>query len=156
MVTSRVPAAVAALLDILRTAPSLAEVHIEDGPTAVNYSDLDRIYVGWQPNADSAVAAQQDFNSAGARTRDESFAIACYAESRSGDTDMASRRERVYEIVAVVEQALRATNAAPTAPTLNDTVMWAHITSGDLYQQQSANGAIAGVDFQVSCFARLN
>lgn len=156
MVTSRVPAAVAALLDILRAAPSLAEVHIEDGPTAVNYTDLDRIYVGWQPNADSAVAAQQDFANAGARTRDESFTIACYAESRSGDTDMASRRERVYEIVAVVEQALRATNAEPTAPTLNGTVMWAHVTSGDLYQQQSANGAIAGVDFQVSCFARLN
>lgn len=156
MVTSRVPAAVAALLDILRAAPSLAEVHIEDGPTAVNLTDRDRIYVGWQPNADSAVAAQQDFNAAGARTRDESFTIACYAESRSGDTDMESRRERVYEIVAVVEQALRATNAAPAAPTLNDTVMWAHVTSGDLYQQQSANGAIAGVDFQVSCFARLN
>lgn len=156
MVTSRVPAAVAALLDILRAAPSLAEVHIEDGPTAVNYSDLDRIYVGWQPNADSAVAAQQDFNSAGARTRDESFTIACYAESRSGDKDMEARRERVYEIVAVVEDALRATNAAPTAPDLNGTVMWAHLTSSDLYQQQSANGAIAGVDFQVSCFARLN
>jgi len=35
-------------------------------------------------------------------------------------------------------------------------VMWAHLTSSDLYQQQSTNGAIAGVDFQVSCFARLN
>lgn len=156
MVTSRVPAAVAALLDILRAAPSLAEVHIEDGPTAVNYTDLDRIYVGWQPNADAAVALQQDFNAAGARTRDESFTIACYAESRSGDTDMAARRERAFEIVAVVEDALRATNAAPTAPTLNGTVLWAHLTAGDLYQQQSANGAIAGVDFQVSCFARLN
>ncbi len=52
MVTSRVPAAVAALLDILRAAPSLAtSVHIEDGPTAVNLTDNDRIYVGWQPNS---------------------------------------------------------------------------------------------------------
>ncbi|MFF2773351.1 hypothetical protein ACFVU3_00440 [Streptomyces sp. NPDC058052] len=156
MVTSRVPAAVAALLDILRAAPSLAEVHIEDGPTAVNHTDLDRIYVGWQPNADAAVALQQDFNAAGARTRDESFTIACYVESRSGDTDMAARRERAFEIVAVVEDALRATNAAPTAPTLNGTVLWAHLTAGDLYQQQSANGAVVGLDFQVSCFARLN
>lgn len=156
MVTSRVPAAVGALLDILRAAPSLAEVHIEDGPTAVNLTDPDRIYVGWQPNADAAVALQQDFNSAGARTRDESFTIACHIESRSGDTDMAARRVRAFEIVAVVEEALRATNAAPTAPTLSGTVLWAHLTAGDLYQQQSANGAVAGLDFQVSCFARLN
>ncbi|MFH8627755.1 hypothetical protein ACH4A8_38710 [Streptomyces vietnamensis] len=155
MVTSRVPAAVAALLDILRAAPSLADsVHIEDGPTAVNLTDNDRVYVGWQPNSEAAVNLQQDFNAAGARTRDESFIINCYAESRAGDKDMSLRRNRVFEILAVVEDALRATDAAPTAPTLNGTVLWAHLTAGDLHQEQR-EGSIAGLNFQVSCFARL-
>ncbi|MFE1903811.1 hypothetical protein ACFW96_09085 [Streptomyces gardneri] len=155
MVTSRVPAAVAALLDILRAAPSLAtSVHIEDGPTAVNLTDLDRIYVGWQPNGEAAVTLQQDFNAAGARTRDEAFVIACYAESRAGDKDMALRRNRVFEIVGIVETALRASDAFPEAPTLNGTVLWAHLTAGDLHQQQS-EGALAGLNFSVSCMARI-
>lgn len=156
MVTSRVPAAVAALLDILRAAPSLADsVHIEDGPTAVNYTDLDRIYVGWQPNGEAGVSLQQDFNAAGARTRDENFVIGCYAESRSGDTDMAARRQRVFDIFGVVETEIRASNTSPEAPTLNGTVLWAHITLGDLFQEQGSNGALAGLSFQLTCRARI-
>lgn len=155
MVTSRVPAAVAALLDILRAAPSLAgSVHIEDGPTAVNLTDNDRIYVGWQPNSEAAVNLLQDFNAAGARTRDENFIINCYAESRAGDKDMSLRRDRVYEILGVVETALRASDAFPEAPTLNGTVLWAHLTAGDLDQSKS-EGARAGLNFSVSCFARI-
>lgn len=154
MVTSRVPAAVAALLDILRAAPSLAEVHIEDGPTAVNLTDRDRIYVGWQPTGEAAVSLQQDFNAAGARTRDEMFTIACYVESRAGDKDMAARRNRAFEILGVVESELRASDVSPEAPTLNGTVLWAHLTLGDLYQEQR-EGAIAGVNYQVTCRARI-
>lgn len=156
MATSRVPAAVAALLDILRAAPSLAgSVHIEDGPTAVNLTDNDRIYVGWQPSSESAVSLQQDFNAAGARTRDENFAIACYAESRAGDKDMSLRRDRVFDIFGAVETALRASEAFPEAPTLNGTVLWAHLTTGDLDQAQSSDGARAGLTFSVTCFARI-
>jgi len=154
MTTSRVPAAVDALLVILRAAVALADVRIEDGPPSVNLSDRDRIHVGWHPNADAAVALTQDFNAAGARTRDEAFEIACYAESRSGSTDMAARRTRVFELVAAVETALRATDVAPTAPTLNSTVLWSHLTAGDLAQWQS-DGANAGLAFTVNCRARI-
>lgn len=154
MMTSRVPAAVDALLAILRSASGLANVRIEDGPPSVNLTDRDRIHVGWQPNADAAVAITQDFNAAGARTRDEAFEIACYAESRSGDTDMAARRIRVFALVAEVETALRATAAATTAPTLNSTVLWSHLTTSDLMQWQS-EGANAGLAFTVSCRARI-
>ncbi|MFF5421802.1 hypothetical protein [Streptomyces misionensis] len=155
MVTSRVPAAVGALLDILRAAPSLAgQVRIEDGPTAVNLTDRDRIYVGWQPTGEAAVSLQQDFNAAGARTRDEVFTIACYVESRAGDKDMSARRNRAFEILGVVESELRASDTSPEAPTLNGTVLWSHVTAGDLYQEQR-EGAIAGVNFQVMCRARI-
>ena len=152
--TSRVPAAVDALLAILRAAPALSAVHIADGPTAVNLTNRQRIYIGWQPSADAAVALTQSFNSAGARTRDEDFDIACYAESRAGDKDMALRRTRVFELVAAVETALRATDAAPTAPTLNGAVLWSQLTTGNLTQEQS-EGTLAGLAFTVSCRARI-
>lgn len=154
MQTSRVPAAVDALLAILRAAPALAEVRIVDGPEPVNLTDRQRIHVGWQAGADASVALTQDFNAAGARTRDEAFEIACYAESRGGDKDMATRRSKVFDLVAAVETALRATDAAPEAPTLNGTVLWAHLTTGNLQQVQS-EGALAGLAFTVSCRARI-
>jgi hypothetical protein len=152
--TSRVPAAVDALLAILRAAPALEGVRIVDGPESVNQTERHRVYIGWQQNAEAAVDLVQDFNSAGARTRDEDFTIACYAESRTGDKDMAARRTRVFEIVAAVETALRATDAAPEAPTLNGTVLWAHVTAGALIQEKG-QGALAGLNFTVSCRARI-
>lgn len=155
MATSRVPAAVDALLAILRAAPSLEGVTVLDGPDVINLTGLHRIYVGWQPTAEAAVALTQGFNAAGARTRDEDFSIHCYAEARGGDKDMAARRARVFELLAAVETALRATDAAPAAPTLGGTVLWAHLTAGDLQQVQSSDGALAGLPFTVTCRARI-
>ncbi|MFM9593338.1 hypothetical protein ACKI1O_28620 [Streptomyces scabiei] len=155
MATSRVPAAVTELLAILRAAPALSGVRVVDGPEPTNLSDRQFVFVGWQPGADAAVQLVQDFNSAGARTRDENFIIACYAESRGGDKEMALRRARVFELVAAVEDALRATNAAPTAPTLNGAVLWSHLTTGNLQQVQSNDGAIAGLAFTIACRARI-
>lgn len=154
MTTSRVPAAVDALLAILRAAPGLAGVAIVDGPESVNAASLQRIHIGWQPGADTAVSLQQSFNAAGARTRDEVFEIACYAEARAGNTDIQGRRNEVFALVGEVETALRATNEAPTAPTLNGTVLWAHLTAGDLTQVQ-LEGSAAGLAFTVTCQARI-
>lgn len=154
MPTSAVPAAVNALLAILRAAPTLADVRIVDGPAPTNLTDRQLLFVGWQPSAEAAVTLEQDFASAGARTRDESFEISCYAETRSGDKDMATQRAAVFALVAAVETALRATDAAPTAPTLNGTVLWAHLTTGNLAQVQ-AEGTVAGLAFTVTCRARI-
>ena len=154
MTTSRVPAAVDALLAILRAAPALAEARIVDGPETVNLTDLRRIHIGWQPSADSAVSLEQSFNSAGARTRDEAFSIRCYAEARAGNADMKARRDEVFALVGQVETALRATNDAPTAPTLNGAVLWSHLTAGDLIQLQE-EGSLAGLAFTVTCQARI-
>jgi hypothetical protein len=154
MMTSRVPAAVDALLTILRAAPALESVRIVDGPPTVNLTERRRIYVGWQPSDEPAVALTQQFASAGARNRDEDFTIACYAESRSGDKDLALHRTGVFELVAAVETALRATDAAPEAPTLNGAVLWAHLTAGDL-TYSAAEGTLAGLAFSVSCRARI-
>lgn len=154
MLTSRVPAAIDALLAILRARPELAEVAIADGPPSVDVAPRRRIHIGWSPGADLAVELQQQFSGAGARTRDEDFVIACYAESRGGDKDMSFRRSDAFILVGEVEQALRATDAAPTAPTLNNTVLWAHLTTGNVLQGTS-EGAAVGVEFTVSCRARI-
>lgn len=154
METSRVPAAIDQLLAILRARPALDDVAIVDGPASVNATELRRIHIGWAPGADSAVALQQQFNAAGARTRDEAFDISGYAEARAGDKDMKARRDEVFALVGEIEQALRASNEAPEAPTLNGTVLWAHLTTGDL-QQLQAEGSLAGLTFTVTCQARI-
>lgn len=154
MATSAVPAALAGLLAVLRAAPGLNGVTVVDGPPTNNLTGGDWLYVGHQPGADAAVSMTQAFASAGARRRDEDFDIGCYAESRAGGSDMAARRARVFELLAEVENALRATDAAPEAPTLGGAVLWAHLTTGDLYQLQS-DGVLAGLAFTVRCRARI-
>lgn len=154
MITSRVPAAVDALLEILRARPALAEVAIVDGPSGVNLKQLQRIHVGYHPAGEAAVSLAQSFNAAGARTRDEAFSISGYAEARAGDRDMKARRDEVFALLGEIETALRASNEAPSAPTLNGTVLWAHLTAGDLNQLQ-AEGSLAGLAFTVTCQARI-
>ncbi|WP_405769307.1 hypothetical protein OG539_32820 [Actinacidiphila glaucinigra] len=155
MATSRVPAALDALLAILQASSDLGGVKVVDGPVSTNLTDRQVLYVGWQPGGESAVSLTQDFASAGARTRDEDFVISCYAESRSGDANAAKlHRDRVFAMVAAVEVALRATNEAPEAPTLNGAVLWAHLTTGDLVQVQES-GTLAGLLFTVTCRARI-
>jgi len=154
--TSRVPAALDALVSVCRAAPALAEVRIIDGPPpSQNLTERDRLYLGYGPGAEQAVDLLQEFAGAGARTRNESFHIACYAETRGGDKDMSFRRARVFEIVAAVEAALRATDAAPEAPTLNGAVLWSELTTGALLQEQGPDGLLAGLSFTVACRARI-
>ncbi|WP_331719538.1 hypothetical protein OG693_39680 (plasmid) [Streptomyces sp. NBC_01259] len=154
MATSAVPAALDEILELLRSAGDLNGVRIVDGPPGVNFTETDRIYVGWSSTGDQAVDIQQAFASAGARRRDEDASISCYIESRNGGTDMQKPRLRVFEILAVVEDALRATDAAPEAPTLNGTVLWSELTAGSLDQAQD-QGAIAGLTFTVHTRARI-
>ncbi len=154
MATSRVPAAIDALLTAVRARPSLDSVEILDGPSITNLSSTRRLYIGWQPGSDTAVSLTQAFAGAGARTRDEDFDIACYAEALSGDTDLQVARTGAFALVAEVESCLRATDAVPDAPTLGGTVLWAHLTAGNLLQGQDA-GALAGVLFTVRCRARI-
>lgn len=154
MLTSRVPAAVDALLALLGARPALADVAVVDGPPTVNLTQKRRIHIGWAPGADVSVELEQAFNGAGARTRDEAFSISGYAEARAGDKDLKARRDEAFALLGEIEQALRASNEAPEAPTLNGTVLWAHLTAGNLLQDQSS-GSLAGLMFTVNCQARI-
>ncbi|MFD9306135.1 hypothetical protein ACFWCB_26360 [Streptomyces sp. NPDC060048] len=153
MQTSRVPAALDALLALLRAAEGLLKVRVLDGPPTTNLAG-DWLALGWQPGGDNAVSISQEFAGAGARQRDEAFDIHGYAESRGGGTDLAARRRRVFEIVGEVETVLRASGERPEAPTISGTVLWSQLTAGGLVQDQ-ADGALAGLAFTISCRARI-
>ncbi|MHB9862187.1 hypothetical protein [Streptomyces sp. YIM S03343] len=157
MASSAVPRAIAALLEILRADNGLAGVDIIDGPPVDDVSNADFLAVGWPGGEDQAQAAEsvQDFNAAGARTRDEDFTIASVLDVWSGDDDFSAVRTRAFEILAVVEQAIRATNAKPEAPNLNGAVLWAHLTRTQMRQYFTDQGARVALAFTVSCHARI-
>lgn len=156
MATSAVPAAINALLTMWRALPGLADVQVIDGPPTGDQSDADYIAVGWQPETnDLAAEALQSFASAGARTRDEDFTIACWIDTWTGDTDVAARRTRAYELFALIEDSLRATSAAPQAPTLLGTVLFSQLTGSVLRQANTDQGVRVGIAFTVACRARI-
>lgn len=155
MATSAVPGAITALLEILRADAGLSGVQVLDGPPVGDMADQDYVAVGWQPEADESVQIVQDFNAAGARTRDEDFAILCWIDTWTGDSDVSARRVRAFGLLAVIETAIRASGVNPAAPTLNGAVLWAHLTSASLKQANTDQGVRAGIAFAVTCRARI-
>lgn len=155
MATSAVPGAIDALLTILRAASALNEVVIVDGMPTDDVATEGYLAVGWSGSEAQDAELTQNFNGAGARTRDEDFSIACVLDVWSGDDGFATVRGRVFEILGVVEQELRATGPNPEAPTLNGAVMWAHLTRASLRQYFTDQGSRAALAFTVTCHARI-
>ena len=155
MATSAVPGAIGALLAILRADAGLSGVQVLDGPPVRDMADQDYVAVGWQPDGDESAQIAQDFASAGARTRDEDFAVSCWIDTWTGDSDMSTRRARAFALLAVVENAIRASGGSPMAPTLDGTVLWAHLTNAVLKQANTDQGVRAGIAFSITCRARI-
>jgi hypothetical protein len=155
MATSALPAALTALVTILQAADPLAGVLVTDGEPTGDIATCDFLAIGWSGGEDLTAEIVQNFNAAGARTRDEDFSIVCVADAWSGDDGFATVRNRVFEIFGAVETALRATGANPEAPTLNGTVLWAHLTRASLRQYFTDRGSRAALGFTVSCHARI-
>ncbi|WP_328941521.1 hypothetical protein OG259_07560 [Streptomyces sp. NBC_00250] len=155
MATSVVPAAIDALLEILRAAPALTGVQIVDGPPVDDQSVADQVCIGYQPGEGEGASMLQDFAYIGARQREENGVISCWIDCWTGDADIRPRRQRGFELLAVVEDALRASEAAPEAPTLNGVVQWAQVAGASLRQANTDQGARAGVGFTVTYLARI-
>jgi hypothetical protein len=157
MATTAVPAFINALVQVLRAAPALTGVEVLDGPPTSDMSAPDFVAVGWNMGGDDQAVAEsaQDFAYAGARTRDEDFTVTGWLESWSGEEDFATRRARAYELLAVLENSLRATPAQPEAPTLLGTVQWAHLTRHQLQQVFTDRGARVGISWTVTGRARI-
>lgn len=155
MATSAVPGAIDALVARLQAASALEGVNVLDGPPVDDIATVDYLAVGWSGGEDQAAEIVQDFNAAGARTRNEEFHIACVIDVWSGDDGIAAVRARAFEIFGVVETELRATGGQPDAPNLNGTVLWAHLTRASLRQYFTDQGARVALGFTVSCHARI-
>lgn len=156
MATSAVPGAILALLAVLRGRPALQQdVSVLDGPPTEDVATQDMVVVGWSPEGDQSADLVQDFNAAGARTRDEDFNINGVVDCWTGDDDFGPVRVRVFELFGEIEQAIRASGPNPTAPTLNGAVLWAHLTRGVLQQFNTDQGRRAALTFTVSCRARI-
>jgi hypothetical protein len=158
MATTRIGAAIDALLALCRAAPGLAGVVIFDGPRVPHNARVTPagLYLGARAVDDPAAEGDQDFAHLGARARDETFAIACTAEAFSGDTDMKVRRDRALALLAEVENLLRPTDTNPRAYTISEAVLYAHVAGGTrLVQRQTGNGAIASITFHITCRARI-
>jgi hypothetical protein len=155
MATSAVPGAVSALLSILRAADDFDGVPVIDGPPTGDMSTSEFVAVGWQPDSEESVQVTQAFAYAGARSRDEEFSILCWIDTWTGDADVSARRVRAFELLAVVEDAIRASGGSPTAPTLNGAVLWSELTSAVLKQANTEQGVRAGIAFTVACRARI-
>lgn len=157
MATSSVPGAITALTALLQASADLTGVTVIDGPPTVNVPSEDAVFVGWQPDTDEAAQFVQDFAYAGARRRNEEFDVLCYLESWSGTKDIPARRTRAFALLAAVENVLRATDAAPTAPTISNTVLFSGLTQGTLLQRETdePTGVQVGIKFRIACRARI-
>lgn len=155
MANSAVPGAISELLQILRAANDLEDLQIIDGPPTQDIATVDFLAVGWSGGEDQGAESVQDFNAAGARTRDEDFTVASVIDVWSGDDGFSVVRDRAYAILGIVEQAIRATGPNPDAPNLNGTVLWAHLTRTQLRQYFTDQGARVALVFTVSCHARI-
>jgi hypothetical protein len=161
--TSALPAAIDALVSILGASSALQAlgvasdraVKVIDGPPTDDIALDDFLAIGWSGGEDQGAESVQDFNSAGARTRDEDLAIAGVVDVWSGDDTFSAVRARAFQILGVVETELRATNSSPEAPTLGGAVLWAHLTRTQLRQYFTDQGARVALGFTVSCHARI-
>ncbi|MYV56507.1 hypothetical protein [Streptomyces sp. SID3212] len=155
MYTSAVPGVIDQLIAVLRADPGLNGIQVIDGPPAEDMSATEFVAVGWTLTDSTAAELQQRFNAAGARTRDEDFSIAGWVESWTGDAEIGPRRRRAFELLGLVEVALRASDANPEAPTLNGSALWAQLANASLQQAFTDQGARAGIAFTITGRSRL-
>jgi len=157
--TSRIPAAIDALVSKLTTAIGTT-TNVVDGPPlswdtvalaqdAVTESRF--LFIGADPADDVSAQGVQDFNAAGAVSRDEQFEITCTAFVWGGDQVMKTRRDEAFAIVASVEQTIR------SDPSLGAAVLYSRVSAiNSLDQRQTEDGTDATVTFTVACRAYLD
>ncbi|MEV4173982.1 hypothetical protein [Nonomuraea sp. NPDC049709] len=151
--TSRVPAVIDGLVDFFEAATGLAAVKIVDGPIVTNAPLKEAIYVGYDGDPDGegqAADVTQEWASIGQRARDETILITCAVVVWRGDTKVRPVRLRTYELLAEVENALRADPSLGLPPPT--VAAWA---SGQLYQSQRQSGMECRIPFQIQVKTRI-
>ena len=157
-ITSRIPAATDALVGLLTSAVG-SSTNVVDGPPLTwngvelaqgSVSESSYLFVGATPDSDTSASGTQDFNAAGAVSRDELFDIDCTAFVWAGDQVMKAIRDAAFALVAQVEQAIR------SDPSLGAAVLYSRMSGvTSMAQRQSEQGADVTVTFTVAARAYL-
>ena len=152
---SKVPALIDYLVNAFTSAPTLGAatppVAVYDGPVTTAAADKLILWVGLadpdsippQPGA----TFEQSRADMGSLTRDEVSVIRCAAEAWAGTDDLKTVRVAAFAIHAAADALVRADtsqfggNAALAAP---------GITGGELLQDNTQQGAVARVVFQIT------
>lgn len=157
--TSRIPAATDALTAAL-TAAIGDTTNVVDGPP-LDWDELSLaqdsvnekafLFVGAVPDSDLSATGTQDFNAAGAVSRDEQFMIYCTAFVWDGDQDVKTRRDDAFALIAQCEQAIR------NDPTLAGAILYSRLAGvTGSFQRQTEDGSECTVTFAVACRAYLD
>jgi hypothetical protein len=145
--SSKVPAAMAALLAAFRAAPALSGADVRDGPVVTGSAALEAVLVGWTGQPDDQLAADatvtpEVFGDADDR---ELFTIRCATLVLNGENDIAAARTRAYALHAACGAVVRADRSL--AGTVGDSHMGPHA----LRQRPAPDGIVATVTFTVAC-----
>jgi hypothetical protein len=154
-VNSSVPALLDWLVSAFQAAPTLGQatppVAVYDGPVTLAEDDKLVLWVGLaDPDTvppQPAATFEQSRQGMGQVTRDEVSVIRCAAEAWAGTDDLSTVRHAAFAITAAVEAIIRADttrfggNAQLAAP---------GVTGGELLQDNTQQGAVARVVFQIT------
>jgi hypothetical protein len=158
--TSAIPATIDYLVTTFaastRLGAAVDPVKVYDGPQVSEEFPKLILWIGLDdpdtsPGAPMAATSTQAWVGPGNRWRDELFDIMCVAEAWSGDTDVKTARVAAYAIVAAVEDLTRAD------ANLGGNVLFINpgVTGHTLRQNNTSKGAVAQVQFLISCKARI-
>lgn len=150
--TSRAPAVLDALVALCGSAAGLDGVTIHDGPQVTSAPLKEVITIGWDGDEDNdeAVQSQQAWAAIGQKAKDETLQIPCAAIAWRGDTNIKAVRDRAYELLGEVEDALRADPSLGFPP---PTIV--AMTTGNAYQRQTDKGAQCRVMFTIGVQTRI-
>jgi len=157
MATSKVPAVIDYLVTTFTAATTLGAatppVAVYDGPLVTQEPAQLLLFVGIDdPDSDEAptsASSEQSWASLGKQAKNEQVTVFCTAESWGGDTDVKAIRTTAYGIVAAVEDLLRADVM------LGGLFQFGQVTGLTLRQNQTTQGAVARVTFQIEGQARI-
>lgn len=151
--TSRAPAVIDALVDFFEAAPALADAKIVDGPPVTSASLKNAVYVGYdgdEAGEGQAADVSQTWASIGQKARNETITVTCAVVVWRGNTKVRPVRVLAYDLLAAVEESLRADPSLGLPPPT--VAAWA---SGQLYQSQRDTGIECRIPFQVSVQTRI-
>jgi hypothetical protein len=148
MPASRYAATITGLISVFQAAAPAVTVF--DGLTIGDDSLTEAIIVGASSDFEATDAGTftQEYRTTGGASaaKDETVTIPCAVIVDSGDSSVATARARCCEILALLEDALRANYSLGLAPN----VMWADLQSCTFTSEQSPYGESFRADFTIT------